>query len=253
MSVICAVNNSDELLQICQNDVFGTKISAYYDVYSPFSQNDGFYIQKNGDEIFAALSKIDSNVVLTAKEDVDFSEISSFLHFYGFSTIQCDIRVADKLGLKPDATGYVVEFTNKITSENSDLLFSDAYCVDYKQLYRLLSDCGFDMPQYSNWLADFSLRLRRQKAFVCEKQDGEKLICTASALFVSESSVLLGAVATRPEYRGKGMAGELVSFMASYFSSQGKTVRLMCREKMLPFYERLGFVKAGEWAQINDS
>ncbi len=70
-------------------------------------------------------------------------------------------------------------------------------------------------------------------------------------LFSTETAVLLGAVATRPEYRGRGLAGALVTRLAE--SENDKRVELLCKhDSIVEFYKSIGFEVKNEWSIITD-
>ena len=67
------------------------------------------------------------------------------------------------------------------------------------------------------------------------------LTATASVVAENEKYALIGDVFTAPDCRGKGLAGALCAECCRFSLSCGKTPWLLCEEKMLPFYENMGF------------
>ena len=66
---------------------------------------------------------------------------------------------------------------------------------------------------------------------------------------LASDSVLLGAVATRKEARGNGYASKAVKALANRLND--KSVFLFCRnDSLLAFYEKIGFVYSGKWAEL---
>ena len=58
---------------------------------------------------------------------------------------------------------------------------------------------------------------------------------------------MIFGVCTRPEYRGRGYADALMRRVISDSEDRGRLgVVLTCREHMIPFYERYGFVQEGK-------
>ena len=81
---------------------------------------------------------------------------------------------------------------------------------------------------------------------IAAEENGSLSAC-AFALFEGEKSVLLGAVATSPEARGRGYASAIVSEIAEKKSD--KDVFLFCRNDGLEaFYSKIGFEIVGKWA-----
>ena len=103
------------------------------------------------------------------------------------------------------------------------------------------------MGDYGSFLADYCSKLNKGAAKLAVCSD-EELDACASALFIGEKSVLLGAVATRETARGRGLASKLVKALADSF--EDKTVYLFCRnDSLLEFYKKIGFESDGIWAE----
>ena len=57
---------------------------------------------------------------------------------------------------------------------------------------------------------------------------------------------MIFGVNTVPEYRRQGLAGRLITEFAEAAKKQGrKGVVLTCKEKLVPYYEKFGFVNEG--------
>ncbi|MEG0769527.1 MAG: hypothetical protein RSG59_06345 [Ruthenibacterium sp.] len=65
---------------------------------------------------------------------------------------------------------------------------------------------------------------------------------TAGAYAIDTQSVFLTAVATKPEYRGRGFACTILSSLARSYAD--KDAYLLCAPQRRSFYEQLGFVLA---------
>lgn len=79
------------------------------------------------------------------------------------------------------------------------------------------------MGDYGSFLADYCSKLNKGAAKLAACGETELNAC-ASALFIGEKSILLGAVATRESARGNGYASKLVKALADSF--EDKTVYL---------------------------
>ena len=87
------------LKEVCSRDVFGTRIYAYFLTYSYEFDFIRFWIQLDENENpVAAISLIDGNMTVTCDENADFEELSAFVKMIGFSSLQCDRKVMEKLG-----------------------------------------------------------------------------------------------------------------------------------------------------------
>lgn len=259
--MISAVSNVSAFDRFCERDVFGTRIFSLFSVYGQNEtvfKNSSFFVQENDTQITAALSLTDGFGTLSCTRDADFEEIREFLLFKGFSSLQCSNISAEKLGFPVTSDGFVVRFENAFEADTSSdksknsspVILNSPYSADFKGVYSVLCKCDFDMPDYETWLADFSLRMRRGKSEMCTVAVDGKTVASASALFITDSAVLLGAVCTLPEFRGSGYAGENVTFLAKKHLSEGRRVELLCKEKLVPFYERLGLHPVGRWCSL---
>ncbi len=59
-------------------------------------------------------------------------------------------------------------------------------------------------------------------------------------------NLVVFALAVLPEYRKQGIARQLLSRFADEAREQGKeNILLMCKQHLIPYYERMGFVHTG--------
>ncbi len=163
----------------------------------------------------------------------------------------CDAVVCDKLNLDPQKTGLVVEFKgNEKSAENKDICFFNEF--ELCDVYDILNRSGFDgLPEKLQWLSDVLFRLKKNTACAAVIKEDAKPVACAMILFETEKAALIGAVATLPEYRGKGYAGSLVTALAGLTSEKKKRTELLCAKNgIVDFYSKLGFVKTGEWVLV---
>jgi GNAT superfamily N-acetyltransferase len=232
----------------CGRDVFGTRIAAYYKAYKDIG-GARFFVQRNASgEVTAAISDVGGAVTLCCSEGSGFDELSSVLKFCGAKSVMCGGEYGDKLKLIKTGYGSIVEAPAGIVAgANVVYVTSASEAFSFKGVYDTLNACGFITGGYPGWLADISLRIRRGTAEMLIITDGDTVAATASALFVTEEAVLLGAVGTMPEYRGRGYAGALVRALASEHTSSGRRTELLCEPHRLSFYTSLGFCETGKW------
>ena len=222
-------------------DAYAARIQALFKTYGakcPFAE---FWTQAEN----AAVCRVDGVMTLCCTENADYEELKIFIETVGCKTLVCSYEVCSNLGYTPSLSSHIVEYTGGICV--------NPFCAnpDLKQMHSLLLRCGFMMGDYGSFLADFASRLNKGTAKTAAIVSSCVDAC-ASALFIGEKSVLLGAVATNPEKRGKGLASELVSSLAGEMKAQGKRVFLFCREdSLLEFYKKIGFVACGKWTEVN--
>ncbi len=249
--MIKAVNkNVGNFLDFCDKDVFGTRIKAYFNCYSTDYDFVKFWVQTDDDgAVTAAISRIDGDMTLTAA-DTDLEELLQFVKIVGFTTIQCAKSIAEYLTDDETLCGYVVRFENEKENYNINLKKN----FELKEIYAIikaenLTGVGELLP----WLSDTTFRLNRNTATpILAELDGENAGC-AMVLFRTDKAALLGAVATVPRFRGRGVARALVTRLANEELKSGRRTELLCKnDSIVDFYKSIGFKIADEWSLITD-
>lgn len=243
------------MLKLCENiselnflppDPYAARISALARTYG-FSHSFVFFWVQYIDAVpVAAVCRIDGNMSVFCGNNACFEELSEFVRTVGFSVISCREETMQRLGFEASKASYIVKYRGVPTAPDSDVLWD----YDKKAVYELLCDCGFEMGDYGAFLADYCSKLNKSAAKLAAVADTQLNAC-ASALFIGEKSVLLGAVATRNEARGKGYASKAVKALADSFD--GKSVYLFCRnDSLLDFYKKIGFEYDGKWNEYSE-
>lgn len=236
--------NEKSQLDFLPADPFAARITALFETYGASQSFAFFWVQTIGGVPTAAVSRVDGSATLFCAENADYEELSSFLSAVGFSDITCHADCAERLGLPIKKTSFIVRYCGNEAELSAADILND---YDKKELYALLTECGFELGDYGSFLADVCARLAKGTASLAAVQSGGELSACAFALFEGEKSVLLGAVATRPSARGKGYASALVGSLANEKSE--KAVFLFCRnDSLADFYNKIGFEICGRWA-----
>ncbi len=249
--MVKSVEKGDKaFLSFCDRDVFGTRIKAYFNCYSTDYDFVKFWVQtnENGD-VTAAISRVDGDMTVTA-ENADFEELLQFIKIVGFSTIQCNRKVAKKFTAEETLWGYVVRFENK--TENREINIKKDF--ELKEIYNIIKAANLTgVGDYLPWLSDTTFRINRKTAEpLLAEVDGNSAGC-AMVLFRTDKAVLLGAVATSPEYRGRGIAGALVKRLANVELENGRRTELLCKnDSIVEFYKSIGFTVKDEWSLITN-
>ena len=241
----------NRLTSFCERDVFGTRISACMTVYSteyPFAL---FYLQEIGEQVTAALCKIDGAMTICCAENADFEELSQFVKAVGFDSLLCDASACSRLCLEAKKNGLIVEYGGmKIKYDNQSALFAAGF--ELSDVYDILKRSNFDgLGNRAQWLSDVSFRVNRGAAKAAAVQEDGELAACAMVLFETQAAALIGAVATLPAHRGKGYAGALVTSIAREEKAANKRVELLCASNgIVDFYQKLGFRITGEWTLV---
>lgn len=237
-------------LSFCDRDVFGTRIKAYFNCYSTDYDFVKFWMQINEDgEVTAAISRIDGDMTLCAY-DADYEELLEFVKIVGFNTIQCKRTVAKELADDETLWGYVVRFEDE--RENREVNIKNNF--ELKEIYDIIKAENLTgVGDYLPWLSDTTFRINRNTAKpLLAEVDGNAAGC-AMVLFRTDKAALLGAVATSPCYRGRGIAGALVTRLANDELAEGRRTELLCKnDSIVDFYKSIGFTVRDEWSLITD-
>lgn len=121
-----------------------------------------------------------------------------------------------------------------------------------RELYPLLRSCFAEgLAPFDSWYPDVSHRLRHGLCRVAGiKENGVPAAC---AMTVAQwpGGALIGAVATRPDCRGRGYASACVTALTAAMQAEGFRVLLSPKnENARRLYARLGFVPCGEWGAV---
>lgn len=223
-------------LDFLPDDAFSAVITAMASTYGTDYDFARFYIQEDK----AALSIIDGNINLYARSDADFEEIREFLNIIGYSSVRGEKGVIESLKLKISDSSYIVRYTGG--NMPAPVGFTDSR--EAKEIYSLLTLSGFDMGDFNAFSQDICIRLNKGTASFGGIADS-KLNCCCFRLFEGDKSVLLGAVATHPDYRGRGLASSLVPCMAD---NKKPSFLFTRNDALLDFYKNCGFEEWGRWA-----
>lgn len=106
----------------------------------------------------------------------------------------------------------------------------------------LESSDGRMLPEEVRESFEADNRVRRNRGFAAIRGiwGQGRLLSTAGAYGITAAEAYIACVETRPEARGRGLAGALVQSLCADYA--GRTLALMCRREMAGYYERFGFV-----------
>lgn len=210
-----------------------------------------FWIQELDGKITAAVSKVDSHVIVSVQEDFDLQELKEFLTVIGFSSFLAERQVLDDLGFKISEKGFIMKYKPAISSYENGLHLILNCEPPYRKIYNLLKEpdaFGESIPSYEDWLCDLSGRVRKSCARVLFREKEDKCISCGMFTFESGCGAVVGAVATHKDFRSKGYASDIVKELCAAAKAENKDVFLMCREDKVSFYKKLEFEITGEFS-----
>lgn len=232
-----------ERLGFLPADPYSARITALFKTYGADYDFALFWVQNIDSVPTAAVSRIDGNMTVCVCQNADYEELLHFINAVGFQSLTCSYEDMQKLGFEPSDTSFTVKFSGETNKKEINAVRD----YDKRKIYDLLCNCGFELGDYGAFLSDVCSRLNKGTASMIAAEENGSLRACAFALFEGEKSVLLGAVATAPEARGRGYASAIVSGIAKEKSD--KEVFLFCRnDSLADFYGKIGFEVVGKWA-----
>lgn len=103
---------------------------------------------------------------------------------------------------------------------------------------------GFFVGWPSPPSAERHLELLRRSTHVVVALDGERVVGFVSAISDGVLSAYIPLLEVLPEYQGRGVGSELARRVLARLDDL-YMVDLACDDELVPFYERLGFMRVG--------
>ncbi len=229
-------------------DPFCTRICSLYESYGDGYDFTGFWVQELGGETVSAVSRFEDKFSLHLTDGSDLEEIAAFLHFQGAGAVMYDDRFSLDFGNGQAIRGQVLAYRGAYYISELEI-----YQPDFKALYRLLESCASDIfrvPPYLSFLSDVTHRMNLRKCTVLATGEGD--IPASSVMTVSETTaaVIIGAVATHPAHRRRGLSRELVRTLASRIREEGREVYVFSASgENTRFYLNSGFEVVADFCE----
>lgn len=232
--------DQDTLLKAQCDDPFYTRILSLYESYGDGYDFVGFWMQASDGGAAALIARFEDKFSLYLTADADLDEIAAFMRFQGADGVMHDTRYPLALDAKKRISGQVLVYRGE--EYNSDM---EIYSPDFSQLYGLLKSCEseiFIVPDRLLFLSDVTHRTNRGKCIVLGINIGAALASAVMTVSETGAAAILGAVATHPDYRRRGLSRELVRTLASRIAQQGRRAYVFsASEANTRFYQNSGF------------
>lgn len=219
-----------EQLTCLPEGVESCKLLALYEAYGGGYDFCRFFRQSGTGEAF--LAALDGSFVLAGAERADFPELAQFLSVHGFTDLFCSEESGE--GLRQYLTAdfrrvrlmeYAGEKGGEFPSE-----------VSPSQVWEIIGS-RFEI-QFEPWYLDMSHRVRHgvSRCF----SDGRAAVVLQHDI---NGEALLSQVCVKREFEGQGCAGNLLKAVCRAVSGR---VQVICEDSLAGFYQKCGFVTAGE-------
>lgn len=232
------------------DDAFGARVLSLYLSYGEGYDFAAFWEQESGGEAVSLISRYEDKFTLRLTPGSDLEEIATFLSFQGAGSVMYDSSYELSLPRAGAAiSGNVLEYMGE--DYISDVEICEA---DFRELYDLLRTCESDIfrvPEYLSFLSDLTHRRGMGSLTTAVVRIGGAAVSSAITVSETPDAAILGAVATRPEYRGRGLAGSLARDLATRLRARGRRVFVFSASPAnTKFYQDLGFVTVAGFKEI---
>lgn len=227
--MIKRVDSPDELSSLPESGVEAQKIRALLQAYGTGYDFCRFYSAEG-----LIIARFYNEFVICTFGNADIEELCEFLSFSGFSKLFCSEvagkLLSEKLKLNRNMlnlmrfSGNLCEAPEKI----SELSLSEAYGI---------LKASFEID-YEPWYLDMSHRIRHGVSKFYGYNGS--VLCVQHNLC---GEALLSQIATVPEMRNKGDASGLITAVCRKLSK--REIFLLCEDKLVKFYNKIGFEKCG--------
>ena len=238
------------LRALCGNSPFGARIEAYLDAYGngkyPFLD---FYFAGAEGRPETALCRYYGTVIICGEAS---AEVISFTELLSPRIVICE-------ELSSIPAGYTVRQGETMKLLRPTHFYSECadpvrLCGDMrplKDVYALLTGVfgKGSLPRFDEYFVDVSHMIRHGAADVYALYEQGLPVCTVSVTSKSDTDAVIGAVATREDKRGKGLAASLLSHVCAELSAKGLSVWLH-RERPIGIYEKLGFETVSGYCEL---
>lgn len=232
------------------DDPFLTRIRSLYQCYGAGYDFVGFWVQEDEGAAVSLISRFEDKFSLYLTEKSDLEEAAAFLRYMGVGSAL--YHAAYPMAV-PDRAAVIGGAVLAYTGEDyiSDI---EIYEPDFKELYGLLQACASDIfrvPEFLIFLSDLTFRRNRNKLTVAATAVDGVLASSVMTVSETENAVILGAVATHPDYRKRGLSRELVRTTATRLRGTGKRVYVLsASEANTRFYRNSGFETVAGFKEI---
>lgn len=231
------------------DDPFYTRIWSLFESYEGEYSFVGFWVQELDGAITAAISRFEDKFSLYLTDAADLEEVAAFLRFQGAPAVMMNAGYELGLTAKHVISGQVLRYRGEEYISKLEICEPEI-----QEVYRLLQSCEspiFRVPPYLSFLSDVTHRRNLGKCGITGVRVDGVLASSVMTVSETEDAAILGAVATHPDFRKRGLSRELVRTLASRIIKQGRTAYVFsASDANTRFYENSGFEKVHGFKEL---
>ena len=248
-------NDANNIKAFLGNGIIPLRICSYMTAYGFDKDFVKFWISRCDDnnEINGVIALFENSLLLHINNQIEASEIVSFISMLQFGTLSCEKETALICGFSvyEEKQGFIFE-------DDTDECSADDIDEDIiKNAYQLICESipgSFTNSKnaYLSFLSDYTYRKRRNLARgKCIKENNSLVSCAFTSAETNNEALLSG-VATDKNLRKGGYGKRTVLSLVHELLSENKTAYVIAlNDSAINFYEHIGFKKDKIIAYIN--
>lgn len=244
------VNINSFLQQFTKGDPFGCRIYSLFNCYNCELPFVDFWVQINNGMCTAAISRLGTQFVAQITQKADIEELSSFFRISGSTSVLCDYKYKLDVFAENIESGAILKFFGNPYDINSDNEIIEPTIEEAFKLLNICSDKGFETPDFESFNLDVSHKLRHNTIRMIGVNEKDKLAAVGMTVAETGTDAVLGAIASHPQYRNKGLGSLMVQMLTNSLLKENKNIYLhRAMDKNISFYSRLGYKVYGKWCE----
>lgn len=165
------------------------------------------------------------------------------------TAIHCSDTIGNALfssGNWEGRVGDVMVYAGDMPSSVEEMVCSNPHLP---AVYDLLKNHFPGISPFNYWYPDVSHRVRHGCCHISAVLGEIGVVSTAMTVAETDTSAVLGQIATHPDFRRRGLAGKCIK--STIFQCKGKMLYILpLNENAQKLYQKLGFVVCGGWAEL---
>lgn len=219
------------------NDVFALKIMSNLQAYDGYD----FHSLYAGENVL--IGRYYNDLVIRTKgviSEETAEELSLFLRVCGFKSALCGMEIGMRLanmGWDNTEESVLLKFAGAFIPEGESVIPFEDIAVDpaLDDVFPVIKD-GFPDVEYDGWYTDINHKIRHGVAKVYLYNGA-----TVTSAADMNGAVYLTLLASAKAARGTGAAKNMLRSLGLHLEKAGKEACILCREELVPFYNKAGF------------
>lgn len=223
------------------------RIQCLIESYGRYENLLQLWVQYDGvNNPTAAAAKYGADMTVLLTDKADIAEIREFVGAVCAASVTSERQIFDG-----SESGIVMRLYGKSYWQYPGKGISIDFSPELNAVHKLLEQCrgeSFVCPSYEDFILDTSHKLRHGCACCCAVIHDGIPISYAMTAAMTDSSAIIGAVCTHPDFRKQGYGSLCVGSLIEKLD--GREILLMrANGENEKFYQKLGFENSGKFYQ----